>query len=66
MRNRLLVKFSGEVFGGENGQGIKASVLIRIAKEIKTKVAQGVRVGLVIGAGFFVVRLYQKYQWNRV
>ena len=51
MRNRLLIKFSGEVFGGESGQGIKAYVLTQIAKEIKTIVDLGVRVGVVIGAG---------------
>ena len=51
MRNRILIKFSGEVFGGESGQGIKADVLTQIAKEIKIIMDLGVRVGVVIGAG---------------
>ena len=51
MRDRILVKFSGEVLGGDDGQGINAVVLSNIAEEIKSILDLGVGIGVVIGAG---------------
>ncbi|WP_305841482.1 UMP kinase [Photobacterium leiognathi] len=48
---RILLKLSGEALQGEEGFGIGAQVLDRMAQEIKELVELGVQVGLVIGGG---------------
>lgn len=48
---RILLKLSGEALQGEEGFGIDAAVLERMAQEIKELVELGVQVGLVIGGG---------------
>ncbi len=48
---RILLKLSGEALQGEEGFGIDAKVLDRMAQEIKELVELGVQVGLVIGGG---------------
>lgn len=48
---RILLKLSGEALQGEEGFGIDASVLDRIAQEIKELVELGIQVGVVIGGG---------------
>ncbi|CAJ0991364.1 UMP kinase [Pantoea sp. Nvir] len=48
---RILLKLSGEALQGDEGFGINASVLNRIAQEIKELVESGVQVGVVIGGG---------------
>ncbi|WP_104710304.1 UMP kinase [Helicobacter felis] len=48
---RVLVKFSGEALAGESHFGIDIQILSYIAKEIKTLVANGIEVGIVIGGG---------------
>ena len=48
---RVLLKLSGEAFGGESEFGIDVSTLIRIAKQIKQVVEMGVGVGIVVGGG---------------
>ncbi|WP_305460382.1 UMP kinase [Photobacterium leiognathi] len=48
---RILLKLSGEALQGEEGFGIDAQVLDRMAQEIKELVELGVQVGLVIGGG---------------
>ncbi|MGL5949469.1 MAG: UMP kinase [Aeromonas sp.] len=48
---RVLLKLSGEALQGNEGFGIDATVLERMAQEIKELVELGVQVGLVIGGG---------------
>lgn len=48
---RVLLKLSGEALQGNEGFGIDASVLDRMAQEIKELIEIGVQVGLVIGGG---------------
>ena len=50
---RILLKLSGEAFGGERKFGIDIHTLIRIAKQIKRVVEMGVGVAIVVGGGNF-------------
>ncbi len=51
MTKRVLVKFSGEALAGKEGYGIDTKILKFIANEIKTLVAAGVEVAIVVGGG---------------
>ncbi len=48
---RVLLKLSGEAFGGEKESGIDSAVLIRVAKQIKRVMDMGVDVAIVVGGG---------------
>ena len=48
---RLLLKLSGEALMGEDSYGISPRVLDFVAGEVKEVVAEGVELGIVIGAG---------------
>ena len=48
---RILLKMSGEILAGGEGFGIDADALDFLAAEVKTVVAAGLEVGLVIGGG---------------
>lgn len=48
---RILLKLSGEALQGAEGFGIDASVLDRMAQEVKELVELGIQVGVVIGGG---------------
>lgn len=48
---RILLKFSGESFAGEDSYGINYDAVRHFAEEIKSAVALGVEVGIVIGGG---------------
>lgn len=48
---RLLLKLSGEALMGEDSYGINPRVLDFVAGEVKEVVAEGVELGIVIGAG---------------
>ena len=48
---RVLLKLSGEAFGGEKDFGIDVSTLARIARQIKQVVEMGVAVAIVVGGG---------------
>jgi uridylate kinase len=48
---RVLLKLSGEAFGGESEYGIDAATLTRIAKQIKEATQLGVGVAIVVGGG---------------
>lgn len=50
--NRVLIKLSGEVFGGGN-VGVDPDVVSKIAREIATVVREGVGVCIVVGGGNF-------------
>ncbi len=49
---RVLLKLSGEVFGG-GAVGLDTSVLKRVAAEIADAVREGIQVGIVVGGGNF-------------
>lgn len=51
-RRRVLLKLSGEVFGGGE-VGLDTQVLTRISNEIAAAVKDGVQVGVVVGGGNF-------------
>lgn len=48
---RILLKLSGEALMGEQNFGIDPQILTYVAGEIKSLIAQGIQVGLVIGGG---------------
>jgi uridylate kinase len=48
---RVLLKLSGEAFGGQKEWGIEASVLTNAARQIKRVMEMGVDVGIVVGGG---------------
>ena len=50
---RVLLKLSGEAFGGEREFGIDVHTLIRVAKQIKQVVEMGVGIAIVVGGGNF-------------
>jgi uridylate kinase len=48
---RVLLKLSGEAFGGEKEYGIDAVVLTRLAQQIKRVMEMGVSMAVVVGGG---------------
>jgi len=48
---RILLKFSGEALGGENGFGINVDEAENIARRVKDIYQLGIQVAIVIGAG---------------
>lgn len=50
---RVLLKLSGEVFGGKKGIGVDSDVLADVAKQIADVVRSGVQIAIVVGGGNF-------------
>jgi len=48
---RVLLKLSGEAFGGDKGFGIDHAIVTKIARQIKRVVEMGIDVGIVVGSG---------------
>jgi len=48
---RVLLKLSGEVFGGEKGIGVDPDVVADIAKQIAAVVNGGTQIAIVVGGG---------------
>ncbi len=48
---RVLLKLSGEVFGGEKGIGVDPDVVHDVATQIADVVRSGVQIGIVVGGG---------------
>jgi len=48
---RVLLKLSGEAFSGDEGYGIDAPTLERVAQQIKGVIEMGVEVAVVVGGG---------------
>jgi uridylate kinase len=48
---RVLLKLSGEVFGGEKGLGVDPDVVNDVAKQIADVVRSGIEVAIVVGGG---------------
>jgi uridylate kinase len=49
----VLLKLSGEVFGGGKGVGLDPDVLVDVAKQIADVARSGVQVAIVVGGGNF-------------
>ena len=50
---RVLLKLSGEALAGEQKRGFDDATVTEVAKQIKTRVDEGLQVGIVIGGGNF-------------
>ena len=50
---RVLLKLSGEALAGEKHTGFDEATVVKVAKQVKTLVDQGIEVGIVIGGGNF-------------
>lgn len=48
---RVVLKLSGEALAGEKGFGIDGSVMVNIARELKSLLATGVQIAIVVGGG---------------
>lgn len=48
---RVLLKLSGEAFSGNEGYGIDASTLEKVARQIKKVIEMGVEIAIVVGGG---------------
>ena len=51
MKRRVLIKFSGEAFAGQEGYGIDTDILKYIADEIKELTENSIEVAVVVGGG---------------
>ena len=51
--SRVLLKLSGEALAGDKKSGFDEDVCVRVAKQVKKLVDDGVQVGIVIGGGNF-------------
>lgn len=51
--NRVLLKLSGEALAGEKHTGFDEATCLKVAKQVKTLVDDGIQVGVVIGGGNF-------------
>jgi uridylate kinase len=49
----VLLKLSGEVFGGNKGIGVDPDVLADVAKQIADVVRSGIQIAIVVGGGNF-------------
>ncbi|MFM7462664.1 MAG: hypothetical protein ACKO29_01110, partial [Actinomycetota bacterium] len=57
---RVLLKLSGEVFGGEKGIGVDPDVVADVAEQIADVVKSGVEIAIVVGGGnYFHTALLQ-------
>ncbi|MEN3015596.1 MAG: UMP kinase [bacterium] len=52
--SRVLLKLSGEMFGGEARKGLDFDIITKYAQEIKSVQEQGVQFTVVVGGGNFV------------
>lgn len=50
---RVLLKLSGEALAGEKHTGFDEATVVKVAKQVKQLVDDGVEVGVVIGGGNF-------------
>ena len=50
---RVLLKLSGEALAGEKHTGFDEATVVKVAKQVKTLVDEGIQVGIVIGGGNF-------------
>ena len=57
---RILLKLSGEALQGTEGFGIDASILDRMAQEIKELVELGIQVGVIVAVTCSVALVWRK------
>ncbi|WP_058485185.1 UMP kinase [Defluviitalea phaphyphila] len=50
---RVLIKLSGEALAGLKGEGFDFSTAVKVSKQIKKLIEQGIEVSIVIGGGNF-------------
>ena len=50
---RVLLKLSGEALAGEKKRGFDEETVLKVARQIKAVVEEGIQVGIVIGGGNF-------------
>ena len=50
---RVLLKLSGEALAGEKKSGFDEETVLKVARQIKAVVEEGIQVGIVIGGGNF-------------
>lgn len=63
---RIMLKISGEVLGGADGQGVDGAELLKLCEEIKVLVKSKVQVAIVVGGGnFWRYRDNKKVQISR-
>ena len=48
---RVLLKLSGEAFSGNQGYGIEAETINKIAREVADAIEDGVQMAIVVGGG---------------
>ncbi len=48
---RILLKLSGEIFGGKAGRGFDYGVINGLAEQVRDAAKQGIQIGLVVGGG---------------
>ena len=51
--NRVLLKLSGEALAGDKKTGCNEEACVRVAKQVKTLIEDGIQVSIVIGGGNF-------------
>ncbi len=51
--NRVLLKLSGEALAGDQKTGCNEDACVRVAKQVKTLIEDGIEVSIVIGGGNF-------------
>jgi len=61
---RVLLKLSGEVFGGEKGVGVDPDVVHDVATQIAEVVRSGVEVAIVVGGGNYFPWRRTTRTWN--
>ena len=52
---RVLLKLSGEAFSGPKGESLDASVLNKVAAQLKQAHDSGIELAVVIGGGFMAI-----------
>ena len=50
---RILLKLSGEALAGDKKTGFDEATVMKVAKQVKILVDEGIQVGIVIGGGNF-------------
>lgn len=50
---RVLLKLSGEALAGDKKTGFDEATIIKVAKQVKSLIDEGIQVGIVIGGGNF-------------
>ena len=67
MKKRIILKFSGEIFGDEKGEGVNISSYRKIAKSIlKIQKENNIELGIIVGGGNIFRGREKDKEFNRV